>query len=87
MEMYLAIKSNTEKTFMRTARSNGAYVAQLLGNRPITSCATSEAAKFRDWCFEQGMSLNTVKRVFTAVRSIINLAIAEHGLAIATNSA
>jgi len=51
-----------------------------LGNRPITSYATSEAAKFRDWCFEQGMSLNTVKRVFTAVRSVINLTMREYGI-------
>jgi hypothetical protein len=52
----------------------------VLGNKPITSYATSEAAQFRDWCFEQGMSLNTVKRVFAAVRSIINLIMREHGI-------
>ena len=57
------------------------YVAKVLGNKPITSLRHIEAAKFRDWCFEQGMSLYTVKRVFAAVRSIIiNLAIAEHGI-------
>ena len=55
-------------------------MAKVLGNKPITSYATSEAAKFRDWCFEQGMGLNTVKRVFTAVRSIINLTMREHGI-------
>ena len=80
VEMYLKTKGKTDKTFIRTARRNAAYVAKVLGNRPITSYATSEAAKFRDWCFEQGMSLNTVKRVFTAVRSVINLTIREHGI-------
>ena len=55
-------------------------MAKVLGNKPITSYATSEAAKFRDWCFEQGMSLNTVKRVFTAVRSVINLTMREYGI-------
>jgi integrase len=79
-EMYLNTKGKTDKTFIRTARRNAAYVAKVLGNKPITSYATSEAAKFRDWCFEQGMSLNTVKRVFTAVRSIINLTMREHGI-------
>ena len=80
VEMYLSIKGKTDKTFIRTARRNAAYVAKVLDNKPITSYATSEAAKFRDWCFEQGMSLNTVKRVFTAVRSIINLTMREHGI-------
>ena len=80
VEMYLTIKGKTDKTFIRTDRRNGTYVAKVLGNRPITSYATSEAAQFRDWCFEQGMSLNTVKRVFTAVRSIINLTMREHGI-------
>ena len=80
VEMYLHTKGETDKTFIRTARRNAGYVAKVLGNRPITSYATSEAAKFRDWCFEQGMSLNTVKRVFAAVRSIINLIMREHGI-------
>ena len=80
VEMYLNTKGKTDKTFIRTARRNAAYVAKVLGNKPITSYATSEAAKFRDWCFKQGMSLNTVKRVFTAVRSVINLTMREYGI-------
>ena len=80
VEMYLNIKRKTDKTFIRTARRNATYVVKVLGNKPITSYATSEAAQFRDWCFEQGMSLNTVKRVFAAVRSIINLIMREHGI-------
>ena len=80
VEMYLNNKCNTDKTFIRTARRNAAYVAKVLGNNPITSYATSEAAKFRDWCFDQGMSSNTVKRVFTAVRSVINLTMREYGI-------
>ena len=79
VEMYLNIKRKTDKTFIRTARRNATYVVKVLGNKPITSYATSEAAQFRDWCFEQGMSLNTVKRVFATVRSIINLIMREHG--------
>ena len=55
-------------------------MAKLLGNRPITSYATSEAAQFRDWCLDKGMNINSVKRVFASVRSIINLKIREYGL-------
>ena len=80
VEMYLSIKSKDDRTFIRTARRNGEYVSKVLGNRPITSYSSSEAAQFRDWCFEQGMSINTVKRVFASVRSIINLTMREHGI-------
>ena len=55
-------------------------MAKALGTKPVISYATSEAAKFRDWCFEQRMSLNTVKRVFTAVRSVISLNMGEEGI-------
>ncbi len=80
VDMYLSIKSNSDKTFIRTALRNGEYVSKVLGNRPITSYSTLDAAKFRDWCFEQGMNINTVKRVFASVRSIINLVMREHGI-------
>ncbi len=80
VDMYLSIKGNTDRIFVRTARRNSEYVAKVLGNRPITSYSTLDAAKFRDWCFEKGMNINTVKRVFASVRSIINLVMREHGI-------
>ena len=78
--MYLSIKANDDRTFIRTAKRNGEYVSKVLGNRPITSFSPSEAAKFRDWWFKQGMNINTVKRVFASVRSIINLTMRENGV-------
>ena len=48
IEMYLKIKGKTDRAVIRTARRNAEYVTKVLGNRPITSNATSEAAKFRD---------------------------------------
>ena len=66
--------------FIRTANRNTQYVTNLLGDRPISSYSSNEAAQFRDWCIEQGMGIKTVKRVFSSIRAIINLAIAEEGL-------
>jgi hypothetical protein len=80
VENYLRIKGNDDRIFIRTAQRNGSYVAKLLGNRPITSYATSKAAQFRDWCLDKGMNINSVKRVFASIRSIINLNISEYGL-------
>ena len=54
VEMYLSIKSKDDRTFIRTARRNGEYVAKVLGNRPITSYSSSEAAQFREWCWWRG---------------------------------
>ena len=70
VENYLRIKGNDERIFVRTAQRNGNYVAKLLGNRPITSYATSEAAQFRDWCLDKGMNINSVKRVFASVTAV-----------------
>ena len=80
VENYLKLKNNDDRIFIRTAKRNGEYVAKVLGNKPITSYKSSEAAQFRDWCFDKGMSLNTVKRAFASVRSIINLNMSEYGL-------
>jgi integrase len=52
----------------------------LLGDRPISSYSSNEAAQFRNWCIDKGMGIKTVKRVFSSIRAIINLAIAEEGL-------
>ncbi len=80
VEMYLSIKGKDDRTFIRTAKRNGEYVSKVLGNRPITSYSSSEAAQLRDWCFKQGMNINTVKRVLASVRSVINLTMREHGI-------
>ena len=79
-ELYLRLKAiGKDKVFIRTATRNTDYVISLLGDRPIGSYSSSEAAQFRDWCLKQGMTVRTVKRVFASIRAIINIAITEHG--------
>jgi integrase len=80
-ELYLRLKGvGKDKVFIRTANRNTGYVTKLLGDRPISSYSSNEAAQFRDWCIDKGMGIKTVKRVFSSIRAIINLAIAEEGL-------
>ena len=69
-----------DKVFIRTANRNTQYVTKLLGDRSISSYSSNEASQFRDWCIEKGMGMKTVKRVFSSIRAIVNLAIAEEGL-------
>ena len=67
VELYLSINGKEGTTFKRTARRNAEYVAKAIGNKPIASFSSSDAAQFRDWCVEQGMTISTVKRVFGSV--------------------
>ena len=81
VELYLKLKSkNKDKVFIRTSYRNVRYVIQALGDRPINSYSTADAAKFRDWLLDKGMVMNTVKRVFSSVRSIINITKTEYGI-------
>ena len=60
-ELYLRLKGvGKDKVFIRTATRNTEYVTKLLGDRPISSYSSNEAAKFRDWCIEKGMGIKTV---------------------------
>ncbi|MDC0650320.1 tyrosine-type recombinase/integrase [Candidatus Puniceispirillum sp.] len=80
-ELYLRLKGvGKDKVFIRTANRNTGYVTKLLGDKPISSYSSNEAAQFRDWCIDRGMGIKTVKRVFSSIRAIVNLAIAEEGL-------
>ena len=81
MDLYLRLKSaGKDKTFVRGAHRNVGYVIKVLGDHPLSSYSTVDAAKFRDWLIDRGMARDTIKRVFGSIRSIINLAIKEQGL-------
>jgi hypothetical protein len=48
VDVYLCLKSDKHSpTFIRAARRNGRYVAEPLGNRPINSYSSADAAAFR----------------------------------------
>ena len=69
-ELYLRLKgAGKDKVFIRTANRNTGYVTKLLGDRPISSYSSNEAAQFRDWCIDRGMGIKTVKRVFSSIRA------------------
>jgi integrase len=81
LDLYLRLKGESkDKTFIRTATRNVEYIIKVLGNRPLKSYSSSDASKFRDCLIEQGMSLSTVKRIFSSVKAVINLTIQEYGL-------
>ncbi len=53
---------------------------EVLGDRPLDTYSSSDAATFRDWLIGKGMTIKTVKRVFASFRAIVNLTILDEGL-------
>ena len=80
-DLYLKLKGpGRDKTFFTGAHRNIGYVIKVLGNNSVTAYSSTDSAKFRDWLIDRGMAKNTVSRIFSTVRAVINLAIKEHGL-------
>ena len=78
---YLLLKGEgKDKTFVRGANRNIQYVTDQLGDRPIDAYTSADATALRDKLIEHGLSVSSVKRNFSTIRSIVNLTITEHGL-------
>ena len=81
LHKYLLLKGDgKDKTFVRGANRNIQYVTDQLGDRPIDAYTSADAAALRDKLIENGLSVSSVKRNFSTIRSIINLTITEQGL-------
>ena len=78
---YLLLKGEgKDRTFVRGANRNIQYVTEHLGDRPIDAYTSADAASLRDKLMDNGLSVSSVKRNFSTIRSIINLTITEQGL-------
>ena len=78
---YLQLKGmGKAKAFYQTALRNAGLVIDQLGDRPLCDYSTVDAGEVRDALIDGGLSLLSVRRIFTNVKAVINLAIAEHGL-------
>ena len=81
LELYLKLKGvGKNDTFIRGAKRNIQSVIDVLGDRGLDEYSSSDAAAFRDFLLNKGLTTNSVKRNFATIRSIVNLCIQEHGL-------
>ena len=81
LSTYLKLKGEGKnKLFVRTANRSIKYVIELLGDLPIDEYSSKDASKFRDYLLDRGLLISSVKRVFSSIRSIINLSISEEGI-------
>ena len=82
---YLKLKGHEkDSVFHRIAERNVEYASEVIGNKDLSEYSSTDGATFRDALLGRGLTVSSVKRIFSSVRSIVNLMIKEHGL-IATN--
>ena len=70
------------KLFFESSERSMRYLTDCLGHDDLAVIEMPDAGRFRDYLFDRGMSSSSVKRVFSSVRAVINLAIREQGLSI-----
>jgi hypothetical protein len=81
LQLYLRLKGQDKsKTFSQTTDRAYRYAVECLRNKPLDAYSSADAGIFRDWLLATGMSVVSVKRTFSVIRSMLNLAIREQGL-------
>ena len=81
LERYCRLKGgNRSELFFTAAHRNVGYVIERLGDRSIDIYSSSDAAKFRDWLIDKGLSTSSIRRIFSTIRAVFNLTIHEEGL-------
>ena len=81
LETYLRLKGNSKgKSFGQSAKRSVSLAVSTIKNKPLTDYSTSDATKLRDHMLSSGLTVATVKRNLSTLRSIINLRKTELGL-------
>jgi len=81
LELYLRLKSKGKPlTFESSAVRNVNYLVDAVGDKDLTDYTSIDAGKFRDYLLNRRLSSSSVKRVFSSIKAIYNLASSEHGI-------
>ena len=68
------------KAFFTHSNRSVAYLEQCLGCRCLNQYFSADAAIFRDWLRNKGLSAASVQRDFTIIEALVNFSIQELGL-------
>ena len=83
LALYHRLKgSGKTKLFFESSERSMRYLTDCLGHDDLAALEISDAGGLGIILFDRGMSSSSVKRVFSSVRAVINLAIREQGLSI-----
>jgi integrase len=81
LETYLKLKGHGRAAhYEAAARRAVGYAVEAIGDKPIDAYTQLDASRFRDALFARNLSSSSVKRMFSAVKAIMQLNIAEYGL-------
>jgi integrase len=81
LELYQRVKGEGRvKTFFTHSNRSVAYLEQCLGCRSLDQYSSADAATFRDWLRNKGLSTASVQRNFTIIKAMVNFTIQELGL-------
>ena len=69
------------KLFFKVSERSIQYLNECLGHDNLSILEVSDDGKFRDFLLERGMPSSSVKRIFSSMRAIVNLATREYGIA------
>ena len=81
LELYLSLKgAGRRKTFFQVAHRAVTYLKETTVTAEITGLTSSDASAFKEHLFSKGLTSSSVRRIFSCIKSILNLAIKEQGL-------
>ena len=81
LNLYFELKGNgRRKTFFQLANRSVDYLKEVSSTTVVESFQPADATAFRAHLFQKGLSSASVRRIFSSIKSIINLAIKEQGL-------
>ena len=81
LELYHRVKGeNKKKTFFTHSKRSVDYLVQSIGCRSLDQYSSADAASFRDWLRDKGLSTGSIQRNFTSIKAMVSFTINELGL-------
>ena len=81
LELYHRVKGeNKKKTFFTHSKRSVDYLIQSIGCRSLDQYSSADAASFRDWLRNKGLSTGSIQRNFTSIKAMVSFTINELGL-------
>tara|TARA_B110000305_G_C19338932_1_gene588053 strand:+ start:226 stop:1191 length:966 start_codon:yes stop_codon:yes gene_type:complete len=81
LALYIKLKAKTKPvTFESSARRNVSYLIEAVGDKDMATYTSLDAGSFRDHLLDKELAGASVKRVFSSIKAIYNLAASEYGL-------
>ena len=81
LDLYHRVKGHNKRTnFFTHSKRSVDYLIKCLGCRSLDQYSSADAATFRDWLRNKGLSTASVQRNFTSIKAMVNFTILELGL-------